>query len=73
MNHDLTLHNLLSQNSLALFRLFDIMKPFPVDWAERRFNGALGIMADDILAAVYAGIGTGFIYAYAHGIWPFSA
>ena len=57
----------------VLFRLFDILKPFPVDWAERRFKGALGIMADDIVAAVYAGIGTGFIYAYSHGLGPFSA
>ena len=57
----------------VLFRLFDILKPFPVNWAERRFKGALGIMADDIVAAVYAGIGTGFIYAYSHGLGPFSA
>jgi phosphatidylglycerophosphatase A len=57
----------------VMFRFFDILKPFPVDWAERRFKGALGIMADDIFAAVYAGIGTGLIYAYSHGLGPFSA
>jgi len=56
----------------VLFRFFDIMKPSPVDWAERRFKGALGIMADDIVAAVYAGVGTGFIYTYSHGLGPFS-
>ena len=38
----------------ALFRLFDIFKPFPCRWAERRFGGGLGVMADDILAGIYA-------------------
>lgn len=40
----------------ALFRLFDIWKPWPVGLAERRMPGGLGIMADDVLAAVYAGL-----------------
>ncbi len=34
----------------ALFRLFDIWKPGPVRWAERRFTGGLGVMADDMVA-----------------------
>ena len=38
----------------ALFRLFDILKPWPVGLVERRLKGGLGIMADDILAALYA-------------------
>jgi phosphatidylglycerophosphatase A len=40
----------------ALFRLFDIWKPWPVSLAERRFKGGLGVMADDIVAALYAGL-----------------
>jgi phosphatidylglycerophosphatase A len=40
----------------ALFRLFDIWKPWPVSLAERRLPGGLGIMADDIVAALYAGL-----------------
>lgn len=40
--------------AFVAFRLFDIAKPFPVSWAERRFAGGLGIMADDVLAAGYA-------------------
>jgi phosphatidylglycerophosphatase A len=40
----------------VLFRLFDIWKPWPVDLAERRLPGGLGIMADDIVAALYAGL-----------------
>jgi len=41
---------------LILFRLFDIWKPFPVRQAES-LSGGWGIMADDWVAAVYAGIG----------------
>lgn len=36
-----------------LFRAFDIWKPWPVGWADRRIGGGLGIMLDDILAGAY--------------------
>lgn len=36
------------------FRLFDIWKPWPVGWADRRIGGGLGIMVDDVLAGLYA-------------------
>lgn len=38
----------------ALFRLFDIWKPWPVRIADRNVHGGLGIMLDDLLAGVYA-------------------
>ncbi|WGZ96306.1 MAG: phosphatidylglycerophosphatase A [Candidatus Thiothrix putei] len=38
----------------ALFRLFDIWKPWPVRVADRQVVGGLGIMLDDILAGIYA-------------------
>jgi len=38
----------------ALFRLFDIVKPFPIRTLERRVGGGLGVMLDDALAGVYA-------------------
>jgi phosphatidylglycerophosphatase A len=38
----------------ALFRLFDIWKPWPIRIADRRLHGGLGIMLDDILAAGFA-------------------
>ena len=38
--------------AFILFRIFDIFKPFPVSWAENYFKGALGIMLDDIVAAL---------------------
>lgn len=40
--------------AFLLFRIFDIWKPWPVGLADRRVTGGLGIMLDDLLAAVYA-------------------
>lgn len=40
----------------ALFRLFDIVKPWPIRQADRNIGGGFGIMFDDALAAVYAGL-----------------
>ena len=40
-----------------LFRIFDIWKPWPVRWADGRVGGGLGVMLDDLLAALYAGLG----------------
>jgi len=37
---------------LALFRLFDVIKPFPARQAER-LPGGIGIMADDLVAGLY--------------------
>lgn len=37
-----------------LFRLFDIWKPWPICWADQKLHGGLGIMLDDILAALMA-------------------
>jgi len=38
----------------ALFRLFDVWKPWPVSYADRHVHGGLGAMLDDLLAAGYA-------------------
>ncbi len=38
----------------VLFRLADIFKPWPVSWAEKRFKGGLGVIADDFLASLYS-------------------
>jgi phosphatidylglycerophosphatase A len=38
---------------LALFRLFDILKPWPISLADRKIHGGFGVMFDDTLAAVY--------------------
>lgn len=39
----------------VFFRLFDILKPWPVSWADRR-DDALGVMLDDIIAGVMAAV-----------------
>ena len=39
-----------------LFRLFDVWKPWPCSWADRRVKGGFGVMLDDALAGVYAGL-----------------
>jgi phosphatidylglycerophosphatase A len=37
-----------------LFRAADIFKPWPASWADRTIHGGLGIMLDDIFAALWA-------------------
>ncbi len=39
--------------AFCLFRAFDILKPWPISLVDESFNGGLGIMLDDVLAAVY--------------------
>ena len=39
-----------------LFRLFDILKPFPAGLIDRRMTGGLGVVGDDLVAGVYAGL-----------------
>jgi phosphatidylglycerophosphatase A len=39
-----------------LFRIFDIVKPWPVSWADRRVLGGFGVMLDDVLAGLYAAL-----------------
>ncbi len=38
----------------ALFRFFDILKPWPIKMCDKHIHGGFGIMFDDILAGVYA-------------------
>ena len=40
----------------ALFRLFDIWKPWPISVLDKQVHGGLGIMVDDILAGVFAAV-----------------
>jgi len=37
-----------------LFRVFDILKPFPVSWFDQHIHGGLGIMLDDVMAGLYS-------------------
>ena len=38
----------------VLFRLFDIVKPFPIGWLDKQVGGGLGIMLDDAIAGSFA-------------------
>ena len=40
----------------ALFRFFDILKPWPIGLADKKVSGGMGIMIDDVLAGVMAAI-----------------
>ena len=53
--------------AFVLFRLFDILKPGPVGWADRR-GDAIGVMLDDVIAGVFAAIGVALLAGAAHGI-----
>ena len=46
---------LLLLGSLALFRVFDIVKPWPVEVLERRVPGGWGVVLDDLAAGLMAG------------------
>ncbi|WAR46464.1 phosphatidylglycerophosphatase A family protein [Methylomonas rapida] len=47
-------HSLLA--GFVLFRLFDIVKPWPIKWLDKHVEGGLGIMMDDVLAGVFAAL-----------------
>jgi len=42
--------------AFVAFRVLDIWKPGAIGWAERRFEGGLGVMADDVVAGVVAAV-----------------
>lgn len=53
--------------AFLMFRLFDIWKPGPVGWADRR-HGPLGVMLDDVVAGILAAIVVAAAAGVAHGI-----
>jgi phosphatidylglycerophosphatase A len=46
----------------ALFRFFDILKPYPISYFDRKIPGGLGVVADDIAAGVAANIVLQILY-----------
>lgn len=51
----------------VLFRAFDVLKPFPVGWLDRRLSGGIGIVVDDLVAGLLANM------VYRAGRWLISA
>ncbi len=39
----------------VFFRIFDILKPWPIRWIDQKVDGGLGIMLDDVIAGIFAG------------------
>lgn len=54
-------------SAFVLFRLFDIWKPGPVGWADRK-AGPLGVMLDDVIAGFLAALGTIVLAGISHGV-----
>lgn len=42
--------------SFVIFRFFDILKPFPASYFDRRVGGGAGVMLDDLAAGIYANL-----------------
>ena len=53
--------------AFILFRLFDIWKPGPIGWADAR-GDALGVMLDDLIAGVFAGLCVMVLAGVYHGL-----
>jgi phosphatidylglycerophosphatase A len=51
--------------AFLLFRLFDVWKPWPICWLDSKLPGEWGVMADDILAGIYAAVGVILLVMYA--------
>ncbi|WP_297577374.1 phosphatidylglycerophosphatase A [uncultured Deefgea sp.] len=50
--------------AFVLFRVFDILKPWPIRWLDQYVKGGFGVMIDDILAAIFAMIPLYLLRAY---------
>ena len=53
--------------AFVIFRAADVVKPFPANWCDTHVHGGLGVMLDDMVAAVHAGITTWLITEYMTG------
>ena len=40
----------------CLFRFYDIVKPWPISWLDKNVKGSLGVMVDDLAAAIFAAV-----------------
>ena len=54
-------------SAFILFRLFDIWKPYPVNYVDNNVKGSLGIMLDDIFASIYSIIILSVIFFFLGG------
>ena len=43
---------LITTAQFLSFRLFDVVKPWPIGWIDRTVGGGVGVMIDDLVAAL---------------------
>jgi phosphatidylglycerophosphatase A len=60
-------HPVAALLGFGLFRFFDILKPFPINWLDKHIHGGLGIMLDDVIAGLYAFL---LLQLFLRFIWP---
>ncbi|MDY6419627.1 MAG: phosphatidylglycerophosphatase A, partial [Succinivibrio dextrinosolvens] len=49
--------------AFILFRIFDVLKPWPISFFDKYVGGGLGIMLDDVIAGIFA-LGAGHLFIY---------
>lgn len=47
-----------------LFRVFAIVEPYPICWLDKKVQGGLGIMIDDIVVGIFAAMVVQFLIYY---------
>jgi phosphatidylglycerophosphatase A len=50
--------------AFVFFRFADVTKPFPANWCDQKLDGGWGVMADDLVAGLYAGIASWVAIAF---------
>ena len=50
--------------ALVFFRVFDILKPFPISYFDKKYKNGFGIVLDDIIAGIFSGILSVFIVVF---------
>ena len=63
-----TMNPLIIIFGFLFFRLFDILKPWPASFFDRKVHTGLGVMMDDLAAALYAMISLAFMIVISYKI-----
>lgn len=50
----------------VLFRFFDVLKPWPIRWLDRRVKGGIGVMLDDVVAGLFAALVLALVLHFLH-------
>jgi len=56
LNHNVIDFIFLFFMPFILFRFFDIIKPWPINWLDQNIKGGIGVMLDDLVAAIFASV-----------------